>query len=71
MQTSNVQRALRARHPLDELRIRSIVYRVCTPPMSSNDIETLWEQYSVDVYEAQWIEVDDAELDSFEKWLRQ
>lgn len=70
MTTTNVQRALRSRHPLDELRIRTVVYRVCTPPMSANDIETLWMEYSYHEHGEHWSLVDDEELAAFEIWLR-
>jgi hypothetical protein len=70
MRPTNVQRALRARHPLDELKIRAVVYKVCTPPMSSNDVETLWMEYSYAEHGEHWSLVDDEELVAFEKWLR-
>lgn len=70
MHPTNVQRALRARHPLDELRIRSVVYRVCTPPMSANDIETIWADYSWQSYGEHWTTVDDDELVNFESWIK-
>jgi hypothetical protein len=71
MSSQNINRALRARHPLDTQKIYRVVGRVCVGPMSSSDVERLWEVYSHDLKaDSGWVPVMDETLLGFENWLR-
>lgn len=71
MPSSNIHRALAPTHPLDILNLRSVVGRVCIGPMSSSDVERLWETYSVDLRaQSGWVPVTDETLAGFDNWLK-
>jgi hypothetical protein len=71
MSTANLNRALRAQHPLDANRIYRVVGRVCMGPLSQTDVERLWEVYSHDLKaESGWVPVTDETLNGFEMWLK-
>lgn len=71
MSVKNINRALKAKHPLDAMKIYQVVGRVCMGPMSMSDVERLWETYSHDLKaESGWVPVTEETLEHFERWLR-
>jgi len=70
MSSSNIARALRARHPLEELRIRQVAYQSAAWPLSCVEVERLWETFSADRHAGdRWMPVNDASLEDFGNWL--
>lgn len=69
---SNIQRALRTRHPLEIMQLKRVVSRVVVGPLSNSDVERLWEVFSHDrKAESGWLPVMDETLKDFENWLNE
>jgi hypothetical protein len=71
MRTTNINRALAATHPLDELRIRQVAGMVCVGPLSKTDVERLWTTFSHDRKDANgWLPVGEETLADFGNWMK-
>lgn len=67
---SNIQRALRTRHPLEIMQLKRIVAKVVVGPLSNSDVERLWETFSHDrKAESGWLPVMEETLADWERWL--